>query len=116
MDYTADTNLAWHVALRAYRGGDGTQAGVIKDHIYLRGMNRVAGRIVKSDRPEQTLRLLYIGKYSVDDVSTVEQLYHMDVLTGPAYTPFALLEKAELLSMAERIADQEISTLVRSAT
>jgi hypothetical protein len=115
MDYTSDPDRAWHVTLRAYRGGDGTDGGVIKDHIYQRGMTRVTNRLLHSDTPEQTLRTLYLGKYSINDQPTVQQLHDGDVLSAPQYTPFPILDESTILSMAERIADQDLGML-RQAT
>ncbi len=115
MDYTTDPDRAWHITLRAYRGSDGTYGGVIKDHIYQRGITRVTNRLLHSDDPGQTLRTLYLGKYSVDDYPTIRQLHEAGVLSDPVHTPFPVIDDDAILSMAERIADQDLGALLQPA-
>lgn len=115
MDYTTNEDKAWHVTLRAYRGGDGDRGGVIKDHIYQRGLTQVTRQLRRSSNPEKALRTLYVGKFGVDDFSAIHELLEYDVLKTPTYTPFPLLNQEDILDMAERIASRDIGAVLQPA-
>lgn len=110
MQYTEDTELAWDITLRAFRGGRGGAAGLVKDHIYQRGLTQVSILLHEHDSPENLLADLYMGKFGMDDLATVQQIRDHGLLESPAYTPSPLFEENAVLTVAEQIAEQNYGT------
>lgn len=115
MRHTDEFDIAWRITLRAYRGGNGMGPGVVKDHIYLRGLRRIASMLTNSDDSKDLLDTLYLGKYGYDDLDTVRRLYQADRLQAPAHLPFPLVVQDQLLETAGAVHRQEFGRLLQES-
>ncbi len=76
---------AFTIATRAYRSG-----GLTKDAVYLRGLLDLLGHLADGG----TLDLLWLGKFSLEDLPLVGQLAERGVLHGPRLLPRYLADPA----------------------
>ena len=70
---------AFGVTVRAHRGG-----GYAKDHVYLTGFLAVRKYVAEGG----DLRLLFVGKCSLNDVPLVRELLAAGKLKEPQYYPW----------------------------
>ncbi|MDX1531622.1 MAG: flavohemoglobin expression-modulating QEGLA motif protein, partial [Rhodothermales bacterium] len=73
-----DRDTAWTVAMRTFRGG-----GMIKDVIYLRGLDELARHL----REGGALEPLLVGKLALHHLPAVEALRRRGVLSAPLLRP-----------------------------
>ena len=86
---------AFQIATRVHRGG-----GLIKDAVYLRGLQRVVRYLADGGR----LDTLLIGKIAVSHVAVIEELQRRGVLKAPPLRP-AYLDDPDTHYRLERLRD-----------
>ena len=86
---------AFQIATRVHRGG-----GLIKDAVYLRGLQRVVTYLAEGGR----LDTLLVGKIAVSHVAVVEELQRRGVLKAPPLRP-AYLDEPDTHYRLERLRD-----------
>lgn len=86
---------AFQIATRVHRGG-----GLIKDAVYLRGLQRVVTYLAEGGR----LDTLLVGKIAVKHVAVIEELQRRGVLTTPPLRP-AYLDDPDTHYRLERLKD-----------
>jgi uncharacterized protein (TIGR02421 family) len=85
--------VAFQIATRVHRGG-----GLIKDAVYLRGLQRVVSYLAEGGR----LDTLLVGKIAVNHVAVIEELQRRGVLTPPPLRP-AYLDHPDTHYRLERL-------------
>lgn len=95
LEQYADSGAATATANRAHRGG-----GFAKDHIYLAGLQDVAAYLRDADDRADAVETLYVGKFGVDDVGTVERLLDDGTVRPPTRTPLPVLDEQDLRTAA----------------
>jgi len=92
-DYGFSQTAAFQIATRVHRGG-----GLVKDAIYLRGLQRVVTYLAEGGR----LDTLLVGKIAVNHVAVIEELQRRGVLTTPPLRP-AYLDDPDTHYRLERL-------------
>jgi len=100
-------NSAFTTTMRAYRSG-----GLSKDAIYLRGLVELLGHL----RGGGELDLLWLGKFSLEDLPLIRDLDERGVLNPPRLTPRYLEDPAAAQRLATA-ADQadDVAHLIQGA-
>ena len=83
--YQLDTESAYYVCVRAYRGG-----GLTKDYLYLRGFKNVVSKV----QAGVDIRNLLLGKTSMEYLDLLNELVDRGMLVRPHYVSEFLKNKA----------------------
>ncbi len=94
---------AYMISARIYRSG-----GLTKDAVYLRGLVN----LLKYLRNGGQLKPLLVGKFSLDDVSIINELQLRKVLQAPLLTPQYLSNPRSILLLEELKKGQLIFNLI----
>jgi len=94
-DHGFSQRAAFQIATRVHRGG-----GLIKDAVYLRGLQRVVTYLAEGGR----LDTLLVGKIAVNHVAVIEELQRRGVLTSPPLRP-TYLDDPDTHYRLERLKD-----------
>jgi uncharacterized protein (TIGR02421 family) len=94
---------AFVMAMRVHRGG-----GLVKDALYLRGLQRVATYLGNAGR----LDTLLVGKIAVDQVPVIEELQRRRVLQPPPLRPRYLEEPDTHYRLEQLRTGVDLTTLV----
>lgn len=92
-DYGFSQKSGFQIATRVHRGG-----GLVKDSVYLRGLQRVVNYLAEGGR----LDTLLVGKIAVNHVAVVEELQRRGVLKAPTLRP-AYLDDPDTHYRLERL-------------
>ncbi len=82
-NYDLSDEHAWNLTVRAYRGG-----GYVKDHVYLEGYYKIKAFADTGG----DLRMLYVGKFGIEDLPLVRELLDEGILKKPEHLPSFLQE------------------------
>ena len=83
-EFQMNSDMAFETAVRAKRGG-----GLTKDALYLKGLSELLAYL----HHDGEMEILFLGKFSLKQLHSLEKLLEQGVLTPPDLIPQYLLNK-----------------------
>lgn len=87
-DFGIDTEIAFYLTARVYRGG-----GFTKDYLYLSGFKEIYQLFLSN---KTGLEKLLIGKTSIEDLPTISELLSREILPSPTHIPVSYQDHKQI--------------------